>query len=408
MRPRSPEYYLVLVWTMTASASQVFVLAALASTIIAELDITRFQIGLLGASNTIVGALTAPMSGNAVDRFGPRRTVAAVLLWSAVGFLVTALAQSYLLLIAASVFLGIPQGAGNPSTNKLIAEEFGEGQRGVVTGIKQSGVQLGVVIAGGVVPALAVVFGWRWATASIGFVTLGVAAFMLWRFPSSQSPLDRTRATGSSDDSDNSETRGARAGLDGFVYRIAIYSFLLGLNAGGVTRFLPLFAEEELGLSESTAGLVLALTGLLAIAARLFWGRLAERSIATGQALIILAFGSALTCGLLLINGWAGVWLVWVVAIVTAFTISAWNVVAMLAVIKDVPTSQSGQASGVVLFGFLGGLSVGAPIVGFLVDATDSYQSSWALLGLVALVGAAVMYPDRTRAGQQAVPSGDG
>lgn len=404
MRPRRPEYYLVLVWAMMASASQVFVLAALASTIIAELDISRFQIGLLGASNTIVGALTAPMSGNAVDRFGPRRTVAAVLLWSAVGFLVTALAQSYLLLIAASVFLGIPQGAGNPSTNKLIAEEFADGQRGVVTGIKQSGVQLGVVIAGGVVPALAVAFGWRWAVASIGFLTLGVAAFMLWRFPASESPLDKAPVDDSSADAN---TDAPRAGLDGFVYRIAIYAFLLGLNAGGVTRFLPLFAEEELGLSESTAGLVLALTGLLAIAARLFWGRLAERSIATGQALIILAFGSALTCGLLLINGWAGVWLVWVVAIVTAFTISAWNVVAMLAVIKDVPTSQSGQASGVVLFGFLGGLSVGAPIVGFLVDATDSYQSSWALLGFVALAGAAVMYPDRTRAGQQAVPSGD-
>ena len=43
------------------------------------------------------------------------------------------------------------------------------------------------------------------------------------------------------------------------------------------------------------------------------------------------------------------------------------------------------QASGAVMFGFLGGLAVGAPVAGRIIDATGSYQPVW--IGALVLAG---------------------
>ena len=73
------------------------------------------------------------------------------------------------------------------------------------------------------------------------------------------------------------------------------------------------------------------------------------------------------------------------------------DLVAMLAVVRLVPTRQSGKATGVVLMGFLGGLTVSAPLVGLAVDQFDSYRPGWIALGVLALVGAAVVRSPRDR-----------
>ena len=65
--------------------------------------------------------------------------------------------------------------------------------------------------------------------------------------------------------------------------------------------------------------------------------------------------------------------LVWPAAVATGAGINAWNAVGMLAVVSVVSEDAAGQASGVVQFGFLMGLALGAPIFGAVVDATGSY-----------------------------------
>ena len=67
-----------------------------------------------------------------------------------------------------------------------------------------------------------------------------------------------------------------------------------------------------------------------------------------------------------------------------------WNAVAMLAVILGIAKSQAGRASGTVMVGFLGGLGVGAPIAGLVIDATDSYQPVWFGALILALASALV------------------
>ena len=174
------------------------------------------------------------------------------------------------------------------------------------------------------------------------------------------------------------------------VWLIALYAFLMGTGGGAIGRFLALFAEEEAGLSNTTAGLVLALSGLVGMATRILAGRLAEHRIAPLPLLAILAGVGGVVSLLLTVTLAIGSWLLWPIAVLFAVGYAAWNAVAMLAIIVGVDRSHAGRASGAVMVGFLGGLAVGAPIAGLVIDAADSYQPVWIAAMVLAVASAIV------------------
>jgi len=389
----------VLVGAMAASSFSLFALSVLASDLIDEFDISRGQLGLLATANTATGAILAPSLGRLTDRIGGRRSMLALLGLTVVGFTAMALAKTYLLLTLGVILAGIPQGWGNPATNKLIVERLAEGSRGVVVGIKQSGVQVGVFLAGITLPLAANTVGWRWGIAAYAIVTVILMVL--------------TAATLAPDTPDNMGTispspqepvtpiemqAAARATLSRapvrlpppLVVTVAIYATLLGIVGGGVNRFIPLFAHEELGYSTTVAGLAAALTGLLAIGARIWWSHRAEVRGDTVSPLVQMAVGSAAVALMLAAASSVGAFMLWPIAILGAFSVSAWNSVAMLRVLNGVPSASTGRASGIVLSGFLGGLAIGAPVVGWSVDQWNSYTPAWFALAFLALVAALV------------------
>jgi len=373
---------------MVSTAYLIFIVSVLASTFIEEFNLSRFELGLIGSLNTAIGAVTAPATGRLTDRIGPRLSSVIAQLIAAFGLALVALSQSVLMLIIAACILGIPQGWGNPTTNALIAERVEPGRRGTITGIKQSGVTLGVFLAGLTLPALAEVLGWRWAVGIYAaiFALVGLAPLLL---PARVAPFTSTDATTADVESKPYNQRA--------VWLIASYAFLMGTSGGAISRFLALFAEEEAGLSKSTAGLVVALTGIGGMAARIGAGKLAENRIAPLRLLSILALIGTTVSMLLMLTLDVGPWLLWPVAALFAIGHTAWNAVAMLAIILGVPKAHAGRASGAVMVGFLGGLAVGAPIAGLAIDATNSYQPVWiATLVLAAAAAVVAEFAQRT------------
>ena len=372
---------LVLVAAMVVSTFQLFALAVLAADIIDEFGISRTQLGWLGAANTGVGAAFAPWLGRFTDWIGPRRSNGLVFLLSGIGLLLTGLATSFALLAAASLICGIPQGWSNSATNKVIAERLGPLERGTVIGFKQSGVQLAIFLAGAGMPPLADAFSWQSSLVAIGIacIAVGVVAFVVLgpdpEKPRSQRP---TAATANP----------APAAMPPFVFQVSVYALLLGLAAGGVGRFLPLFANERLGLSVALAGWVVAFQGVVGIVARLMWGRAAEARLPLRGSLFAMAVGGTTALAALLLAESVGGWILWPVAVVQAFTLSAWNVVANLAMIKSVPSSLSGRATGIMMLAFLAGLTVSSPVVGWLIDRFDSYRVAWTGLLMLCALGA--------------------
>ena len=375
----------VLVTTMVSTAFHVFVISVLASVLIDDFGLSRFELGLIGSLNTAVGALTAPGTGRITDRIGARRSSVVAQLICGFGFALMAIADSVAMLIVSAAILGVPQGWGNPTTNALIAERVPAGRRGTVTGIKQSGVQLGIFLAGVTLPAMSDVVGWRgamWIYAAV-FTGFALIPLVLPRHGSlDDEPTGAAPVAGTSVALPHYDMRA--------VWLIALYAFLMGTGGGAIGRFLALFAEEEAGLSNAAAGLVLGLSGLVGIGTRVTAGRLAEHRVAPLPMLAVLAGVGVVVSLLLTVTLSVGAWLLWPIAVLFAVGYAAWNAVAMLAIIVGVDRSHAGRASGAVMVGFLGGLAVGSPIAGLVIDATESYQPVW-IGTLVLAVGSAVV-----------------
>ncbi len=362
---------------MGAAAFTAASLGILATFIIDDLSITRAELGAILAVVNIAAAVLSPIAGRITDRIGGKRAIVTLFVLSGTTFLLLGTAVGYAMLFLGALAGAFSQATANPATNKLIAEDLPAGERGVITGVKQSGVQAGIFLGGLVVPSLAIALGWRGAYLVVAAVPLVFAALAVWLIPAA-APASETQ-------------RASRSGrLPAAIWWLAGYGFLLGFS-GAVTYLVPLFAEESLGLSPVLGGIAAAVIAFTAVPGRILWSRYAERSGAFRGSLGVMAALSVAAAVLFYASGASAAWLLWPAAMLIASGSSSWNSVGMLAVMVEAGIGSTGRASGVVLFGFLTGLGIAPPIFGAIVDRTGSYDLMWLLSALSAAAAGAVI-----------------
>lgn len=363
--------------TMAIATFPIIVFSVLASDLIEAFSVTRFQVGILVTATGLVGALAAPAFGRVTDRVGAVTSTRGVLALGTATLVGLALSPSYVMLVAAALLTGVPNGWSNAATNALIVENLPIGQRGIVTGIKQSGVQIGTFLGGLLLPPLAALWDWRLAVASFVVVPLG-ALVGLWGH------RDIHRAP-----------RGHHLGqgpLPASVRWVALYGTLSGLASSAMFGFFPLFAEEDQLWTPWAAGFTVAVIGLTGIVARIGWPTASERWIGHGSTLRLLALLSSASAIILALAAAdvVGSWTLVPAALLLGAGAIAWNAVGMLAVMDFTPATLVGKGTGLVLFGFLLGLAAGAPLLGLSVDVTGTYVPGW--LGAASLLaGCAVV-----------------
>ncbi len=358
-----------------------YALGALGPFITDDLEISRTALGSLTTVMYGVGAVLSPVAGPLVDRFGGRRSLVVSFASGALGVGVAAAAgRHYSGLVAGAAVFGISVAFGNPATNQLAAGTVRPGRHGIVTGVKQSGVQVGAFLAGLVLPGVAGAAGWRAALGSCAL--LGAAGLALTRRYVPRPSADEERADGGGEaagraaDGGPSKTLGRR--LDRAVNRLAVYALLMGFGVGAVGAYLPLYAVEELGFSRARAGLAAALVGLVGIGARVGWGRRQDRTTKPViRSLGGLAVGSVVASATMWAGASLGSGLLWAGAALFGATAVAWNALGMLSIVRDVDVSVAGRASGRVLLGFYVGFLIGPVTFGWAVDHRG-YGAGWA------------------------------
>lgn len=349
--------------TMGTSTFAIVIASVLAAPLIDEFGITRAQVGLLVMANGIVGAFASPVFGWITDSFGSVRSVVGSLSIGTITLLGWGLSPTYTILVIAALVTGLSNAWGNPSTNALIVDNVPAGERGIVTGVKQSGVQIATFLGGLLLPVLTGWWSWRVAVLAFLAMPIGGLLGMIGR---------------------RDVQRKASMSLTGpplplVVRWIAVYGLVSGLATSALIGFIPLFAHESMGWSEAAGGTLVAVIGLAGIGARVMWPRLAERSIGHGRTLRILAGLSTFTAILLALAS-AGVlpsWTLIPAALLLGGGAVAWNAVGMLAVMDFSPEGAVGKGTGLVLFGFLLGLAFGATLMGLSVDELGSYTAGW-------------------------------
>ncbi len=350
---------------MASSTFAPAVFSVLATPLRAEFGVARWQIGALVTVVTAVGSLLSPVSGTIGDRLAPRHSTAATLAIAGVGFLAMSGSPGYVWLAGAAVFGGIAQAMANPATNRLIMTQAEQGRRGLLTGVKQAGVQAGNFLGGLVLPLGALSsLGWRGTVAlaaSVPAIGLGILAMLVRGRPVPAVP--RTVKRGPSPP---------------VVMRLAVYAALLGLAAGSMFTYLPSYASEAFSLSTEAGGALVSVFAGVGFLTRLAAGTLSERFFGHHRTLVAMAALTALSAAVMALAP-SGGWL-WPAAILMGLGPMAWNVVANLAVMELSPEGGAGRGSGVMMAGFLGGMAVGAPLMGGSVDLLGTYRPGWAVV----------------------------
>jgi MFS family permease len=364
---------------MATSTFPIIVASVLAAELLSEFETTRAQIGLLTTASGLVGALASPWMGRLTDTLGSVTATRLVLITGAATLAALALSPTYGFLLGAALATGISNGWGNPATNALIVDNVPLGSRGIVTGVKQSGVQIGIFLGGLLLPILTA--WWNWRVAVLVFLAMPLGGF-----------IGLLGVKGSHHDQIRVEWSSER--LPASVWWIAGYGFISGLATQALIAWIPLFAEEDQLWSGPAAGSLIALVGFAGIASRIGWSRASERFIGHGRTLRILGLLTTVTALLLAFAAMGSLpsWVLVPAALFLGGGAVAWNAVGMLAVMEFSPKGMVGKGTGLVLFGFLLGLAVGPPLMGLSVDVWGTYVPGWLATAFLLALSAVVSF----------------
>ena len=137
-------------------------------------------LGLLASGLFISYSLAAPLWGFAVTRYGPRHAiVASLVIWALTCFW-SALSQTYGMLLASRIGLGVGEAACYPVTLALIASWFALRERGKATAYWWIGTMIGPMLTGLIVTGLIVAVGWRGQFWAMGILALALPLPMIW------------------------------------------------------------------------------------------------------------------------------------------------------------------------------------------------------------------------------------
>ncbi len=367
-----------LLLAMGAGVYPLFAINALAPLVTADLGISRTELGTASALAYAIAAVGGVTGGRAVNQRTARLVLVVLYLAGAVACLAVAVADSYLQLVMAAAIAGCALSFSNPVTNHLVAEQVPAGRQGTLMGIKQSGVQVAQLLAGALLPGVAVLWHWRGALAVTALIPLlGLVAAMVL-FPAGRRLPEQTEAVRS------------REPLDPAVWRLSAYAFLMGVAVQATGTYVALYAFERVHLGATVAGLTVAVIGLVGTVARVLWGRRVESGAGDARPLAVMAGLAALAMLILLSAAHLGTMALWVGIVLFGLSAVASNVVVMLAVMRRSRPGQTAFASGIAGAGMYLGFMVGPPVFGLAVDELDSYDPAWMGLAVICVAAATV------------------
>ena len=348
-----------------------------------------------------VGAIAASLAaGNAVARFGAIRVSQGGLVLCAAGLALSAL--PFLPAIAAgAVLIGLGYGPITPASSHLLVRTTPAHRMSVVFSIKQTGVPLGGVLAGAIVPGVMLWVGWQGALLAVAVANLACAALS----QPLRADLDADRDAGK---------RLAFGNLAGPLRLVASHpalrmlagcSFAFSITQLSFTAYLVTYLDAALTWGLVTAGIALSLAQLGGVAGRVFWGYVADRWTGPRRMLAILALlMTAAALATASLHPALPVPLVMAVLVVFGGSAIGWNGIYLAEVARRAPAGQAGLATGGTLAFTFFGVVLGPPLFGALSGMFGTYRAGFVALGVVTglctlvLARARRLLPDRDAA----------
>lgn len=345
------------------------------------LGVSAAYVGLYVAL-AYAGAMFASLAaGAAVAHYGAIRVSQAGLLLCALGLALCAMPSLPVIALGA-VLIGLGYGPVTPASSHLLARTTTPATMALVFSLKQTGVPLGGVLAGALVPGLLLLTNWQ--AALLGVALLCVACAVLAQ--PLRAALDADRDA-SRPLCLGSLTQPIRMVL---VHRglslLAVCSFFFSIVQLSLVTYLVSYLYDALAYGLVAAGFALSVAQAAGIGGRVFWGWLADRFLGARRMLALLgALMAVASLATALLAPALPTLLVWAVLALFGASAIGWNGVYLAEVARQAPRGQASIATGGTLaFTFLG-VVLGPPLFGALSGLFGSYRAGYAALVLPTL-----------------------
>ncbi len=393
-RPRGRYAILTLIMTaQTVANIGPLGIPAIASLIRADLGLTLTQAGSFLSAYYIGPVTMSLFAGMLADRWGTARTLVLGQALIALGLVGASAAGSYAMLIALMVVAGVGYGTLNPASTTAAMSWFPPYQRATVVGLKQVGLPFGGMLGAAILPALALVVGWRLAivAAALSTAVCAVASAVIYHDPPGEAPA--RRAPG-----ERSPVSAVLQNRDLWLVSAATLVFA-GMQTVWMA-FLALYLQGVVGLTLLAASRYLALAQGGGALGRVAFGVLSDRAFG-GRRRLPLALagcGSALCSLALAFTGpdSSALWLAPLV-LVFGFVGIGWNGVQHTLMAELAGPRSAGTAVGMGLAVSSAGVTLGPPLFGAFVELAGGYRGAWIGLALTMGVGLVLLARVRER-----------
>lgn len=346
---------------------------------------------------TYAGAMFASLtSGTTVSRLGPIRVSQLGLMLCALGLCLCAVPWLPAIGLGA-LLIGLGYGPITPASSQILARTTPPAQMALVFSIKQTGVPVGAMMAGAIVPSLMLGIDWQWSLVVVAMACIVSAALS----QPLREALDDLRQASLTFQMSTLTTPlrmvlGHRA-----LSTMAACSFMFSMVQMSLTTYLVTYLHDDLAYGMVSAGLLLSVTQMGGIGGRIAWGLVADRWLGAQKTLALLAILmaiSALATALLLPK--LPLWGVWAILLVFGASAIGWNGVYLAEVARQAPEGKASVATGGTLtFTFLG-VVIGPPLFGALSSAFGTYRAGFLALVITSSLCAWVLYRLKPNAAQ--------
>jgi MFS family permease len=354
--------------------------SVLAPAVAPTLGVAPERIGLYVAAAYLAAMLVGLRAGQGVTRWGAMPLSQAALAVAAAGALLAGAGPPAALLVAAAL-IGVGYGLINPAAAAVLVHHAPARARGLFFSIKQTGVPIGVALAGLLMPFGLAVHGWRPSVLALGgacaagALALGALGRRLEPPPSAPSQ-------------DGALALLKQVWRTPALRRLSLASLAYAMTQQTFVTFVVSLLNLRLGWSLAAAAAVLSASQALATLARIGFGALADRM---SPARLLRALGAAMAlCCLALAALAPGVpaAVAMAAALACAATAMGWNGVFFAELSQRVPRDAMARISGATQFFTFAGGMLGPLVFGEALRAGSGYAMAWTALAVVPAIAA--------------------
>jgi MFS family permease len=372
---------LALLGTAHSFNHSLFVIAPpLLTMIMASLDVSKTEIGLVSMIASFIYGAGALVGGPLGDKIGEAKTITICLAFSGLStfiMLAAGLTSSIYVYALALVLMAVWASLYHPTANSLISKTF-KGRVSEAMGLHGVGGTLGTVLTPTIAWFLGATFGWPWAFVAFGVLCVLLALFFVKNFGESKS----------------GNTSGGTI-IDALKIRelwiLLIFNVAIGLFMKGVELYFPTYLQDNkligLGLTKDERGMwaSIAFTLLLAVGVPAQWigGKAADKF---GSKKVLIATSAGVCLGLLSLLLFP-VGIIGITLFILLYGLSFYAHQPALNSLTGFccPENQRGAVYGIFFFASFGIGSISQSIAGYVADHYGGLDTAFYMLTGFAL-----------------------